>query len=157
MKILYHTPTQTLRDYPRQDDEPVVGLDPSFQTFDLIQQSPPVHNPATHYLRATEQIDTVNRRVTRGWEVLEQSPVNTVISVPGAAFFQAIGRDMEIRLRAKIAEETDLNKRHFLSAFLSYPYFQSDHPMVLQFGALLGKSPEEIRGYFEQAKAIAYP
>lgn len=106
----------------------------------------------------TKQKKPTLEELKAAWAELQNppAPVET-ISVPGAAFFQAIGRDMEIRLRAKIAEETDLNRRHFLAAFLSYPYFQSDHPMVLQFGALLGKTPEEIRGYFEQAKAIAYP
>lgn len=104
----------------------------------------------------------VQNLLRKGWTIIPAPPEPpppppAPITVPSPAFFQAIGRDLEIRLRAKIAEETDLNKRHFLSAFLSYPYFQSDHPMVLQFGALLGKSPEEIRGYFEQAKAIAYP
>lgn len=109
----------------------------------------------------TEQtvIDTLLRK---GWITIQAPPEPEpsppeIIAVPGAAFFQAIGRDMEIRLRAKIAEEPDLNQRHFMASFLSYPYFESNHPMVLQFGALLGKSPEEIRGYFEQAKAIAYP
>ncbi len=158
MKILYHTPTQTLRAYPRQDDEPVVGLDSAFEVFALIQQPPPAHDPATHYLRATEQIDTVNRRVTRGWEVLEQAPAKApVITVPSPAFFQAIGRDLEIALKAKIHETADLNQRHFLLKYLDYPYFQSDHPMVAQFGAMLGKTPEQIQGWFTAAEAIAYP
>ena len=156
MKILYHTPTKTLRAYPRQDNEPIVGLDPAYQVFDVIQEPKPQFDPETQRLEISEVIDVKAKTVTRGWTVIERKN-KSVISVPGAAFFQAIGRDLEIRLRAKIAEETDLNKRHFLSAFMSYPYFESNHPMVLQFGALLGKTPEEIRGYFEQAKSIAYP
>lgn len=157
-KILYHTPTQILRSYPRQDDEPVVGLDSAFQIFDLIQQPPPEHNPSTHYLRATEQIDTVNRRVTRGWEMLEQAPAKApIITVPSPAFFQAIGRDLEITLKAKINEAPDLNQRHFLLKYLEYPYFQSDHPMVLQFGQMLNKTPEQIQTWFRQAFSIAYP
>lgn len=158
-KILFHTPTQTLRAYPRQDDEPVVGLDPAFEVFALIQQPPPpAHDPATHYLRATEQIDTVNRRVTRGWEVLEQAPAKgPVITVPSPAFFQAIGRDLEIALKAKINETPDLNQRHFLLKHLDYPYFQSNHPMVQQFGQMLNKTPEQIQTWFQQAYAIAYP
>ena len=75
MKILFHTPTATLREYPRADDEPVIGLAPDFQVFDLIQHPQPGHNPATQYLEATEEIDLAQRCVARGWIIQAiQSP-----------------------------------------------------------------------------------
>lgn len=71
MKILFHVPTQALVPYPRNDDEPVVGLDPAYEIFDVIQESDPVYNPATQYLSTTETIDTTAKTVTRGWEIID--------------------------------------------------------------------------------------
>jgi hypothetical protein len=71
MKILFHTLTQTLVPYPRNDDEPVVGLDPDYEIFDVIQQSEPAYNPATQYLSTTESIDTTSKTVTRGWQIID--------------------------------------------------------------------------------------
>lgn len=85
------------------------------------------------------------------------TPQPSPLVVPSPAFFQAIGRDLEISLKAKINETSDLNQRHFLLKFLEYPYFQSNHPMVSQFGQLLNKTPEQIQTWFQQAFAIAYP
>ena len=158
MKTLYHTPTQTLRPYPRQDDAPVIGLHPDFEVFDLVQLEKPDHNPATQYLEYTEEIDVEHKQVTRGWIVRDTAiPPPAPITVPSAAFFQAIGRDLEITLKAKINETQDLNQRHYLLKFLEYPYFQSNHPMVAQFGTMLGKTPAQIEGWFKAAEAIAYP
>lgn len=69
MKILFHTPTQYLKSYPRADEEPVIGLDPDYDTFDLIQEAQPSHNPTTQYITATEVIDTAIKTVTRGWQI----------------------------------------------------------------------------------------
>jgi hypothetical protein len=71
MKILFHIPTQTLVAYPRADDEPVVGLDPDYEIFDVIQQSEPFYNTATQYLSTTETIDTTAKTVTRGWQIID--------------------------------------------------------------------------------------
>jgi hypothetical protein len=70
MKILFHIPTQTLVAYPRADDEPVVGLDPDYEIFDVIQLPEPAYNPATQYLSTTESIDTTAKTVTRGWQII---------------------------------------------------------------------------------------
>lgn len=69
MKILFHTPTQYLKSYPRADEEPVIGLDPDYDTFDLIQEAQPSYNSITQYLTATEVIDTATKTVTRGWQI----------------------------------------------------------------------------------------
>ena len=73
-KILYYTPTQTLVPYPRNDDEPVVGLDPDYEVFDIIQESEPSYNPATQYLTTTETIDTVAETVTYGYQINDLPP-----------------------------------------------------------------------------------
>jgi len=68
MKILFHTPTATLKPYPRADEEPVIGLDPSYEIFDVVQEALPVYDEATQYLTATETIDVPAKTVTRGWQ-----------------------------------------------------------------------------------------
>lgn len=68
-RILYHQPTATLVPYPRDDDGPVVGLDPTYLDLQLIQLPPPTTQPGEE-LRPTEVIDLQALTVTRGWEVL---------------------------------------------------------------------------------------
>jgi hypothetical protein len=69
MKLLFNTTTATLQPYPRADNEPVIGLDPSLWEMVLIQEPQPDHDPATHQLTPTEHIDLVARIVTRGWSL----------------------------------------------------------------------------------------
>ena len=73
-KILYYTPTQTLVPYPRNDDEPVVGLDPDYEVFDIIQEPEPTYDPSTQYLTTTETIDTVAETVTYGYQINDLPP-----------------------------------------------------------------------------------
>jgi len=69
MKILFHIPTETLKPYPREDEEPVVGLDPEYDTFDLIQEPEPEFDPATNWIESTEIIDLAAKIVSRGWQI----------------------------------------------------------------------------------------
>ena len=69
MKILFHIPTETLKPYPREDDEPVVGLDPEYDVFDLVQEPEPEFDAATHWIQGTETIDVLAKTVTRGWQI----------------------------------------------------------------------------------------
>jgi len=73
-RLLYDTTTATLHPYPRQDDEPVVGLDSRYVEMVLIQQDQPSYDPATEQLSPTEAIDTDARTVTRGWQVVGLPP-----------------------------------------------------------------------------------
>lgn len=70
MKILLHKPTGTFQPIPaRQDDEPIFGVEPGYEVYDLIEQAQPTFDPATQYLQATEVIDHDQRTVTRGWTI----------------------------------------------------------------------------------------
>jgi hypothetical protein len=79
------------------------------------------------------------------------------LTVPGAAFLQAIGRTLEITLKAKINEIPNLDTRRHTMLYLQYPEFKSNHPKVLEMAKLMGKTEEEVYAYFEAAHAIAYP
>ena len=71
MKLLYDTQTQKLLPWPRIDDEPVVGLAAHLLEMTVVQEDKPAYDPATQRLDKTEVIDTDNRTVTRGWNVVE--------------------------------------------------------------------------------------
>jgi hypothetical protein len=71
MKALYNTQTQKLLPWPRIDDEPVVGLAAHLLEMDVVQEEKPEYDPATQRLEKTEVIDSDNRTVTRGWNVVE--------------------------------------------------------------------------------------
>ena len=73
-RLLYDTQTATLRPYPRQDDEPIVGLDPRYLVMQLIQEAQPAYDPATERLEPDEVIDLDALTVTRGWAVLPLDP-----------------------------------------------------------------------------------
>ena len=73
-RLLYDTETATLQPYPRQDDEPVVGLDPRYLVMQLIQEAQPAYDPATERLEPSEVIDIPGATVTRGWAVLPLEP-----------------------------------------------------------------------------------
>jgi len=74
MKLLYDTQAQKLLPWPRIDDEPVVGLAAHLLEMTVVQEDRPAYDPATQRLEKTEVIDTGNRTVTRGWNVVEVPP-----------------------------------------------------------------------------------
>lgn len=73
-RLLYDTQTTSLQPYPRQDDEPVVGLDARYLVMALLQQPQPDHDPATERLEPTETIDIDARTVSRGWVIVPIDP-----------------------------------------------------------------------------------
>lgn len=73
-RLLYSPTTAQLLPYPRQDDEPVVGLDPAWLVLTLTQLDPPSYNPATHRLDPTEAIDLEAGTVTRRWQLVPLAP-----------------------------------------------------------------------------------
>lgn len=102
MKILFHTPTQTLRSYPRQDDLPVVGLDQEYQMFDLIQNPQPEYNQNTQYLEVTEEIEVAQSRVVRGWIVQDLQ-----LAAPGWPNVQAFMASFTMPEIAAVSLSTD--------------------------------------------------
>lgn len=101
MKILFHTPTATLKPYPRADDEPVVGLDAEYEIFDVVQEDQPVFDPATQWVEGTESIDTGLKTVTRGWQVHSLPDFKTWANV------QLFMAEFTMEEKAMIALSTD--------------------------------------------------
>jgi hypothetical protein len=103
MKVLFHIPTQTLTPYPRLDEEPVVGLDAAYDTFDVLQEPQPTFNPATHYISSTETIDVPAKTVTRGWQI-HDIPAPEYKIWPSAQYFMG---EFTLQERSYIALSTN--------------------------------------------------
>lgn len=84
MKLLCNTSTQLFQPYPRSDDGEVIGLDPIYHVYSVIQSDAPEYDLATHHLEPTESIDHSAKTVTRGWNVVATEAPPT----PPAAAYQ---------------------------------------------------------------------
>lgn len=69
-KALWDLVNDELVQYPRYDDEPVVGLDTSrYATVGLVREPEPTYNPSEKYLIPTTAIDLDALTYTYGWLV----------------------------------------------------------------------------------------
>lgn len=153
MKILFHLPTQTLRAYPRQDDEPVVGLSADFEIFEVVQEDEPEYNSVTHHLEPTETINTETKTVLRGWAVVANSVVP--ITVTRAALKMALGQAVCSEVDAWIAAISDATAQFQARTWWTEaPSVRQNHPVVEQFRIALGRSTAEVDAWFQTAKII---
>jgi hypothetical protein len=86
-RLLLDRTTGALLPYPRQDNEPVAGLDrTAAYVVEVVRETAPEYDPATHYLQPLEPVvaitdpdsDDVNGSATYGWELVpipEPAPV----------------------------------------------------------------------------------
>jgi hypothetical protein len=155
MKILYDTQTQSLKTYPRSDDQPVVGLDPRYLVLDLSQQEKPEHNPATHYLRRTEAIDLDSLQVPRGWELVAHDPLPVVVSMT-ALRLTLIEMELEDDVLATINAMPDAKqKAAALAWWQTAQTVRRNHALVAQLAAALGKTDAEIDAIFAAAITLS--
>lgn len=155
MKLLYHTPTGTLKPYPRQDDLPVIGLDPEYQVFALVQEGRPSHDSSTHYLQFRETVDVPGRKVTRGWDIVEIQQEGNATTVTMGALRIALGRDVCIAVGAWTQSLTEAEQKFQASTWWDFqPYVRRDHPVVEQFRVALSKTEQQVDQWFAAAKQL---
>jgi len=69
-KALWDLVNNRLVQYPRYDDEPVVGLDTNrYVVLNVVRNSQPAYDPLTDYLVPTEALDLDALTYTYGWTV----------------------------------------------------------------------------------------
>jgi len=82
-RLLRNRQTGELSPYPRQDDEPVAGLDrATYRVVELVILPEPDHDPAAAYLVAQDTYDWLDETdstgldgiLTRGWELVSIEP-----------------------------------------------------------------------------------
>ena len=150
MKLLYDTSTQLFKPYPRSDDAEVVGLDPIYHVYSVIQNDPPEYDVATHHLEAaSEVIDHDAKTLTRGWNVVENQPM----PVPEAERYKV----MEFLMRNGIpldsipgliesATEAGLERDVALMRWREVPTFPKEHPLVTAVAAELNLNLDAVWG-----------
>jgi hypothetical protein len=69
-KALWDLSESKLVSYPRNDDEPVVGLDAErYAVLAVVRNAQPAYDPLTDYLAPTETLDLDALTYTYGWSV----------------------------------------------------------------------------------------
>jgi hypothetical protein len=74
-KILYSQSNNKVKPYPRQDDEPVVGLDPDYLVLDKVTTTPPSYDPDTQYLAESWVADVGALEYQQAWTIEDLPPV----------------------------------------------------------------------------------
>jgi hypothetical protein len=75
-KLLYSQSTQQTYPYPRNDDAPIIGLDPDFLVLERVETPPPTYNPETEIITLTWVVDVEALEYRQEWVVTDKpSPV----------------------------------------------------------------------------------
>ena len=150
MKLLYNTETQLFQTYPRADESEVVGLDPVYHVYSVIQNEPPDFDAATHYLQATEALDHTAKTVTRGWDVvpIERPP----LTVTMRSFRLACGRSLWTNIEAVVDGIADADAKWQSQQYIqTSPTVARNHPLVIQLASALGLSTAQVDTVFAEA------
>lgn len=70
--VLYDIITEQIKDYPRADEKPVIGLDPRYKVLRIVREDRPEYNETTHYIRESRTVDLDVGEWRWGWELLER-------------------------------------------------------------------------------------
>lgn len=151
MKILYHTPTQTLVPYPRVDDEPVIGLASDYEVFTVAQEPIPNYDSATHYLRPTQSVNATTKTVTREWDIVENPP--PVVTMRSLQLSMTLAQTMAIS--AAIASMPEGKDKRDARIYWNHSNTVSrSHPVVASFAQMISATNEEVDALFAAAKIL---
>jgi hypothetical protein len=159
MKYLYTLPSGPLRPYPRQDDQPVVGLDTTAFAVLLVQQDPePEYNSDTEYLAPHETITLGEPEgvLRRTWQVLPIPPAPE--QAHWVEFGQAVLASAEL---GQLYEAAPRLLAHGLTAGLLQAVNQTDsRPFAAAWGMARGLgliSDELLAGVLSMAAGFDLP
>ena len=74
MRLLYNTVTQAVSQYPRSDDEDIVGLSAEYLAMTVTHDETPAYNPVTQLLARVETIDVPARTIHYSWTITDLPP-----------------------------------------------------------------------------------
>lgn len=153
MKLLYHKPTGLLHPWPAGDADHVVGLEDSYEEFDVIQNESPTGCDG-FILKQTQEIDVVAKTVTRGFQLIpvETSPLTVVMT---ALRFALIDADLFTPVvNALNSPSNPKDKLRAQTWWATAQTVSRDHPLVAQVASIIGKTEADIDKIF--AAAVAY-
>jgi hypothetical protein len=147
MRLLYNISTQQLQPYPRNDDEEVIGLDPVYLVYTVIQNAEPAFDPATHHLEASETVDHGAKTVTRGWDVvaIEPQPAPPAAAYQVRAYLIRNGIDLA-SIPTLIASITaaGAERDEALMRWEFVANFPKNHPLVAAVAASLNLDLDQV-------------
>jgi hypothetical protein len=73
-KLLYSQSTDAIKSYPRNDDNPILGLDPDYLILDMVESPQPEYDPATETIREKWVVVLEYSEYRQEW-IVESSPV----------------------------------------------------------------------------------
>jgi len=86
MKLLYSQSTQSTYPYPRNDGQPIIGLDPDFLILEKLPVSPPTYDEETEVITSNWEIDLDALEYRQEWTV---TPKPTPEPIPNWDGFNA--------------------------------------------------------------------
>jgi len=147
MKKIYNTITQTfLPTYPRNDDEPIAGLDPALEVYEVLEEPQPA-TTANQYLTRTESADHEAKTLAYGWQVNDRP--NTPVVVPFRSLAFALleaGLYEQVKAAALATPQGEIWWHTAQSSTVS-----RDHPFVAALASAVGQTPEQIDAIFAAA------
>lgn len=144
MKKLYNLQTQTVRPWPRSDDNDIENLDPSYVALDVIETPAPTTSANEIAVRLPDVIDLDARTLVWAWEV---QPVTVVVSMRALQFALAqSGLYAAVKAAACSTVEGEI-------WWTTSPTVRRDHPFVAQLAAALAQSDAQIDAIFATAQA----
>lgn len=67
MKLLYSQSTQQIKAYPRNDESPIIGLDPDYLVLEKIETDPPTYDPEAETISSTYMVDPGTLEYRQAW------------------------------------------------------------------------------------------
>jgi len=71
-KLLYSQATATTHPYPRNDDAPIIGLDPDFLVLEKLPVSPPTYDPETEIITSNWVVDIDALEYRQEWVISDK-------------------------------------------------------------------------------------
>ena len=154
MKILFNTNTGLLKNYPRLDDEDVIGLSSEYIVMDVVNTDKPEYNPETEILTPSKDINITTNIVTNTW-IKSDKEIPTVLQVSMRSLKLAL---IDLSLYESIISIIDgivdeVEKLKVQTWWNNSPIVHRGNPYVLSFSSLLNKTDEEVNAIFSLAKS----
>ena len=152
MKLIYNKNTGETYNWPRNDDNPVQGLDSHLIELTIIRDELPQYDALTHSIEEVHNVNIDDKTFKISWNVA---------SIPiGERSFDVI-TPRQIRL-ALLQNNIDLaaidaavsNNQVAKVEWEYASYVNRNHPLVEQLGQQLGLSAAQIDALFEMAKTL---
>ena len=143
MKALLNTETGEIKQYPRADDEPVIGLDPIYQVLNIIEGDTPTI-PNLHYLVTERLVEGSNLIINH---TVKESPKIYLPAENCQVRAWMIRGGMDPDLVPQIIAQVVPDGPERKEALMRWDYavrIPRDFPLTNVIGAQMNLTPEQI-------------